>query len=137
MSDCLLQSISLTTEPIWFSFTVKLIVSPGKVSNYFSGVNLHIFPLPIEIIIGKIPCFRSFPFKTKCKVEDRLPPPPLCFSSVPLQSSSGIAAKAFTKQEVEILSVCTLECLCFPVQESFKKVCRFFCLSYMTCALII
>ena len=31
---CVYQRISLTTEPIWFSFTVKLLINPGKVYIY-------------------------------------------------------------------------------------------------------
>ena len=38
MSVCLYQSISLTAELIWFSFTVNLLVDQGKVYNYFRSV---------------------------------------------------------------------------------------------------
>ena len=34
------KRISLTTEPIWFSFTGLLFIGPGKVFNYF-GVGYH------------------------------------------------------------------------------------------------
>ena len=41
--DCysLQRRISLTTEPIWLSFTVKLLMSLEKVYNYFCGGYLH------------------------------------------------------------------------------------------------
>ena len=32
---CLYLRISLTTEPIWFPFTVKLLIGPGKIYNHF------------------------------------------------------------------------------------------------------
>ena len=34
MFVCLYQRILLTTESIWFSFKVKLLIGPGKVFNY-------------------------------------------------------------------------------------------------------
>ena len=37
LSVCLYRRISLTGEPIWFSFTGKLLIGPGKVFNYFGG----------------------------------------------------------------------------------------------------
>ena len=30
---CVYKKISLTIEPIWFSFAMKLLIDPGKVSN--------------------------------------------------------------------------------------------------------
>ena len=33
--------ISLTAEPIWFTFTVKILIGPGKVYNYFGRVYHH------------------------------------------------------------------------------------------------
>ena len=38
-----MQRISLTAEPIWFYFTVKLLIGPGKVFNYF--VKGYLYPL--------------------------------------------------------------------------------------------
>ena len=32
---CLKRRISLTSKPIWFSFTMKLLKGPGKVYSYF------------------------------------------------------------------------------------------------------
>ena len=38
---CLQRWISLTTETMWFSFTVKLFIGPGKVYNYFGRGYVH------------------------------------------------------------------------------------------------
>ena len=48
---CLYQRILLTAELILFSFTVKLLIGPGKVLNYFWGGCLH--PLPPKNIFKK------------------------------------------------------------------------------------
>ena len=36
--------ISLTARPIWFSFTVKLLIGPEKVYNFFKGFSKEIAP---------------------------------------------------------------------------------------------
>ena len=41
LSLCVYRRISLTTEPIWFSFTVLLLIGPGKVYSYFGGRYHH------------------------------------------------------------------------------------------------
>ena len=41
LSVCLYRRFSLTTEPIWFSFTDKLLLGPGKVYDYFRGGYIH------------------------------------------------------------------------------------------------
>ena len=38
---CLSRRISLTAEPILFSLTMKLLIGPGKVLNYFWGGCIH------------------------------------------------------------------------------------------------
>ena len=47
---CLSQRISITPEPIMFSFTVKLLIGLGKVLNYFWGGCLQP-PSPKKIFI--------------------------------------------------------------------------------------
>ena len=42
---CLSVPISITAEPIWFSFKIKLPIGPGKVYNYFGGR----LPLPCQL----------------------------------------------------------------------------------------
>ncbi len=41
MCVCVHQGISLTIEPIWFSFTWYLPIGSGKVYNYFWGGYHH------------------------------------------------------------------------------------------------
>ena len=41
MNVCMLQRFSLTAEPIWTFFTVKLRLGPDKVYNYLGGGYLH------------------------------------------------------------------------------------------------
>ena len=53
---CLQRRISLTTETIWFSFTIQLI-SPGKVYNYFGGGYHH----PVK----RVDSIQNFQIKTK------------------------------------------------------------------------
>ena len=38
---CISQRISLTAEPIWFSFTIQLLIGLGMVYNYFEGGYHH------------------------------------------------------------------------------------------------
>ena len=42
MSVCVYRRISLTAEPIWFSFTMQLLIGPVKVYNYFGGGYYHL-----------------------------------------------------------------------------------------------
>ena len=42
VSVCLYQRISLTAEPIWFFFTMYLLIGPGNVYNYFGGEYHHL-----------------------------------------------------------------------------------------------
>ena len=42
LSVWLYRRISQTAEPTWFSFTVSLLVGPGKVYNYFWTADLNI-----------------------------------------------------------------------------------------------
>ena len=48
---CLSRRISLTAKLILFPFTVKLLIGPGKVLNYFWRGCLH-FPPPKKKKIG-------------------------------------------------------------------------------------
>ncbi len=67
---CLSGKISRTTEPILFSFTVKLLVGPGKVLNYFGGGCLH--PPPPK----KLFFYSFFNSNLKWYLEDFSPPTP-------------------------------------------------------------
>ena len=43
---CVQQNILLTTRQIWLFFTVKIHLAPGKVYDYFGGMNLHPYFYP-------------------------------------------------------------------------------------------
>ena len=72
----------LTAEPIWVSFTVKLLVGPGKVYNYFWGEETS--NLQREIDSRNFLFTFSFLFNCR-KLEFILPP-------FPQEASRGVAS---------------------------------------------
>ena len=57
----------LTTEPIWFSFTVKILIGPGKVTSFLEGVYTLTLPGEINHPWNPPPLLKNllFLFKTK------------------------------------------------------------------------
>ena len=45
------EYLSVCTDPIWFSFTLLLLIGPGKIYSYFKGGYYH---LPREIASRKV-----------------------------------------------------------------------------------
>ena len=87
LSVCLQLRISLTTEPIWLSFTVKLFIVPGKVYNYFRGTPTSQGKWPLEKHYPH-KYFLSLSFKTEIQNEVcGLTPPSLSSPQVPLEAS--------------------------------------------------
>ena len=76
---CLSRGISLTAEPIWSSFTVKILIDPGKVCDYFLG-GYH------------IPQGRNRPSENN--------------SSSPLETFRGVANSKIQDLKINLLSIC-------------------------------
>ena len=66
LSVCLYRGISLTAEPIWFSFTMWILnlIGPGKVYHYF-WVGYHNMPKRNRPRNSPTKKFLIFRFKTK------------------------------------------------------------------------
>ena len=54
---CVEQWISLTAEPIWFSFTEKLLICHGEVYNY------HLKKISLETLKKKLFLFKIYRLK--------------------------------------------------------------------------
>ena len=88
--------ISLTTEPIWFSFTVKILIGQGKVFNYFDERYIH--PLNRNITRKK----NTIDLKMGRDKSTSTPPP---LPIVTLEASRGVSA---SKKQSRTMSVWSL-----------------------------